>query len=87
MLYAFARPVFVIDAYTRRIFARLGAVSGTEPYEDLRRMFEHGLRGDVALYNEYHALIVRHAKVACKPRPLCDNCCLANVCPRVAGAV
>ena len=87
MLYAFARPAFVIDAYTRRIFARLGVLRGTEPYEELRHMFEHALRGDAALYNEYHALIVRHAKVACKPRPLCDNCCLANVCPRVAGAV
>ena len=55
-----------------------------EPYEELRRMFEHGLRGDAPLYNEYHALIVRHAKIACKTRPLCGGCCLAEVCPHAA---
>jgi endonuclease-3 related protein len=85
VLYAFARAVFVIDAYTRRIFSRLGLCHGDEPYEELRRMFEHGLRGDAPLYNEYHALIVRHAKIACKTRPLCGSCCLAEVCPHAAS--
>jgi len=84
LLYAFGRPVFVIDAYTRRIFARLGTVEGGEDYEVLRALFEERLgrgRRNVAIFNEYHALIVRHAKQACRVRPLCEQCCLAAVCP------
>ncbi|MFQ6022212.1 MAG: endonuclease III domain-containing protein [Acidiferrobacterales bacterium] len=81
LLYAFHRPVFVIDAYTRRIFARLGMVNGTEDYETLRGNFEHALGQDIPLYNEYHALIVRHGKDTCRKKPLCDVCCLARVCP------
>jgi len=81
LLYAFARPVFVIDAYTRRLFARLGLIVGTEPYEQLRSGFELALDADVALFNEYHALIVHHAKEVCRPRPRCHQCCLARGCP------
>lgn len=80
LLYAFERPVFVIDAYTRRVFARLGAIQGPEPYETLRRAFEMSLGEDVPLYNEYHALIVRHGKETCRKKPLCHSCCLAPVC-------
>ncbi|MGE0081964.1 MAG: endonuclease III domain-containing protein [Thiohalomonadaceae bacterium] len=84
LLYAFERPVFVIDAYTRRLFSRLGQVRGDEPYEELRARFERELRGTdaerVALYNEYHALIVRHAKEACRRRPACEACPLAGTC-------
>lgn len=81
LLYAFRRPVFVIDAYTRRLFTRLGAISGDESYESLRRLFERSLRGDEPLYNEYHALIVRHAKDICRPKPRCGECCLSEGCP------
>jgi endonuclease-3 related protein len=80
-LYAFRRPVFVIDAYTRRIFSRLGLDNGKEGYEALRRMFERRLPGDVQLFNEYHALIVRLGKDVCRKRPRCGECCLAPVCP------
>lgn len=80
LLYAFDRPVFVIDAYTHRIFDRLGISSGSEDYETLRRMFEQALKPDVPLYNEYHALIVRHGKDVCKTKPQCARCCLAEVC-------
>jgi endonuclease-3 related protein len=83
LLYAFDRPVFVIDAYTRRIFSRLGYVGGEEGYEELRTFFETGLarqRDKVKLFNEYHALIVNHAKDYCKKRPLCENCCLQQSC-------
>jgi endonuclease-3 related protein len=78
LLYAFTRPVFVIDAYTRRIFGRLGLITGDEDYETLRRCFETGLKRDVPLYNEFHALIVRHGKDVCRPRPLCGECCFAR---------
>lgn len=62
LLYAFQRPVFVIDSYTRRLLGKLGLIQGTEHYETLRQMFESCLPPDHRLYNEYHALIVRHAK-------------------------
>ena len=53
---------FVIDAYTRRVFGGLGLVRGEEEYDTLREMFESRLPRDAALYNEYHALIVEHAR-------------------------
>jgi endonuclease-3 related protein len=74
LLYAFARPVFVIDAYTRRLFTRLGLINGNEAYEDLRGAFESALEEDVSLYNEYHALIVRHAKEKCARSRDCNHC-------------
>lgn len=81
LLYGFDRPVFVIDAYTRRLFRRLGLVQGRESYETLRARFEQALAPDPGLYNEYHALIVRHAKQVCRTRPRCGACCLADRCP------
>ena len=81
LLYAFERPVFVVDAYTRRLGARLGLLDGGAGYEHIRQAFEGALGPDVALFNEYHALIVRHAKVHCRPRPRCEGCPLAGVCP------
>lgn len=80
LLYAFNRPVFVIDAYTRRIFARLGLIEGTEDYEILRRFFESALETSVPLFNEFHALIVVHGKDVCRKRPLCRICCLRENC-------
>ncbi len=81
LLYAFDRPVFVVDAYTRRVFGRLGLLSGTEGYETIRAAFESALGADVPLYNEYHALIVRHGKDVCRSRPRCSGCCLKPDCP------
>src|SRR3990172_8990370 len=81
VLYAFNRPVFVIDAYTRRIFSRLGLIKGGEGYETLRHLFENKLKPEVALFNEYHARMVRHGKDVCRARPWCTACCLRPVCP------
>ncbi len=80
LLYAFGRPIFVIDAYTRRLFQRLGIIEGNEDYETLRRGFETALGPDVPLFNEYHALIVAHAKHVCRPRPRCAACTLRSSC-------
>ncbi len=84
LLYAFERDVFVIDAYTRRLFSRLGLLDGHEPYEVMRAWFEAKLiRQDnkVALFNEFHALIVHHAKYFCRARkPTCTGCCLRQQC-------
>lgn len=81
LLYAFERPVFVIDAYTRRLLSRLQMFGGDEPYDDMRQAIEAALGPDVALYNEYHALIVRHAKELCRVRPRCTGCPLSKRCP------
>ncbi|NEV62381.1 endonuclease [Thiorhodococcus minor] len=81
LLYAFERPVFVVDAYTRRIFSRLGLLDGGEGYEEIRAAFEMALAPDVPLYNEYHALVVRHGKDVCKTRPGCAECVLRACCP------
>ncbi len=86
LLYAFNRPVFVIDAYTRRMFSRLGETEPDTGYEHLRKHFENSLGSDVQLFNEYHALIVQHGKDVCKTRPLCRQCCLAHMCPGKTGA-
>lgn len=80
LLYAFERPVFVIDAYTRRLFARLGLIPVEHSYEQARALFEEALGPDEPLYNEYHALIVRHGKDHCRPRPVCTGCCLRRSC-------
>lgn len=80
LLYAFGRPVFVIDAYTRRLFSRLQLLEHDAAYEALRHQFEADLKKEASLFNEYHALIVRHAKDVCKKRPDCDNCCLKEQC-------
>jgi endonuclease-3 related protein len=81
LLYAFHRPVFVVDAYTRRIFTRLGHLKGDESYETIRELFERRLGPDVPLFNEYHALIVAHGKDTCRPKPRCGRCVLASCCP------
>ena len=74
LLYAFERPVFVIDTYTRRLLLKLGLIQGSEDYETLRQMFESCLPPDHSLYNEYHALIVRHAKEKCTHDSRCRHC-------------
>ena len=82
LLYAFNRKIFVIDAYTRRIFSRLGLIKKDSDYEVLRMFFETALQAEsVKLFNEYHALIVMHAKQVCKTRPICERCCLKKQCP------
>lgn len=81
LLYAFEQPVFVIDAYTRRLFTRLHLFAGNESYDSLRLAIESALGPDVALFNEYHALIVRHAREVCRVRPHCGDCFLRGYCP------
>lgn len=80
LLYAFKRPVFVIDAYTKRIFSRLGFFEPQIAYDDAQRFFASRLKPSERQFNEYHALIVRHAKEYCRTRPLCDDCPLTHVC-------
>ncbi len=74
MLYALEKPVFVVDAYTRRFLKRHGIIRGNEKYDEIRELFEKNLPRDVELFKEYHALIVKLGKVYCKSKPVCDNC-------------
>jgi endonuclease-3 related protein len=76
MLYAGNLPVFVIDAYTRRIIDRLRLTHPDNTYTSYQVLFTANLPADAGLFNEYHALLVRHAKEACRRRPLCHDCCL-----------
>lgn len=81
VLYAFNRPVFVIDAYTRRLLQRLDLIQGQEKYEYCRQLFETQLPKNVDLYKQYHALIVIHAKRHCrKTKPICHACQLESIC-------
>ena len=74
LLYAFGRPVFVIDAYTRRLLRRVEWVDEDQDYETLRAAFETVLPPDATLFNEYHALIVRHGKEQCTDSRACRHC-------------
>ena len=85
LVYAARQPFFVVDAYTRRTFSRLGFRPGRDTYDAWQRLFEESLPRDAALFGEYHALIVEHAKDACRAEPLCDRCALAEVCETGLG--
>ena len=80
LLYAFERPLFVVDAYARRVLSRLELIAGDEPYEALRRHVEQAFAGKVAELNELHALLVQHAKQACRVSPRCEGCVLLDHC-------
>lgn len=83
VLYAAGHPSFVVDAYTRRVFGRMGLLRGGESYEAVQRVFAAALPVDVPLWGDFHGQIVRVAKEACRTRPLCASCPLDDVCPRV----
>ena len=79
MLYAAHKPVFVIDAYTRRIINRIGLAPAGNSYVAYQALFMDNLPGDASLFNEYHALLVCLAKDVCRSRPLCQQCCLNSI--------
>jgi endonuclease III related protein len=62
LLYAFNQPEFVVDAYTRRILSGLKLISGSENYDEIKNIFQNNLATDYKLYQEFHALLVEHAK-------------------------
>jgi endonuclease-3 related protein len=74
LLYSLGRPVFVIDAYTKRVLNRHGIVSDDVTYHEMQELFHKNLPEDVQLFNEYHALFVMAGKHYCKPKPRCDGC-------------
>ena len=74
LLYAFGMPIFVVDAYTKRIFVRHGILDPDMDYHQIQEIFMNHLKQSRNLFNEYHALIVRVGKDYCRPRPLCEQC-------------
>jgi endonuclease-3 related protein len=82
LLYSGNHPVFVVDAYTHRIFERHGVTQGRPDYEAVRALFETALPHDPRLYNEFHALIVNTGKNWCRKRdPRCAECPLGPLLP------
>lgn len=74
LLYAGGVPVFVVDAYTRRILGRHGLIRADATYDAVQALFTENLPPDPALYNEYHALLVAVGKDFCRPLPRCARC-------------
>ena len=75
LLYAGNHPVFVVDAYTKRIFSRHQIIKEDTDYHDIQKLFVDNLPHDVKIFNEYHALIVSIGKDFCRNRkPLCSRC-------------
>jgi endonuclease-3 related protein len=86
LLYAAGRPMFVIDAYTRQMFSRLGLMPETDTYGGWQGLFIRSLPADAPMFNEYHALIVQHGKEVCRRRPVCPRCPLSDICPTGTAA-
>jgi len=87
LLYAAGKAVFVIDAYTRRLVGRMGMADDKASYGELSAKFANASfrqvsdTGPAEVMGEYHALIVRHAKEACRKVPICGRCVLSDLCP------
>lgn len=80
LLYALNKPVFVVDAYTRRVLVRHSLIAPDATYEELQRFFLKRLPADARLFNDYHAQIVALGKEFCRPtEPQCGECPLRKV--------
>ena len=81
LLYAFKKPIFIIDAYTRRVAERHLGLNGKLPYEALQKLFMDALPPDADLYGEYHALILALCKDSCRKSGCGEVCCSLPVKP------
>jgi endonuclease III related protein len=81
LLYAMGLPAFVVDAYTKRIFSRMGHIRPIAEYDEVQALFQKLLPEDAPLYNDYHAQIVELGKRCCrKSNPRCGECPVVNAC-------
>jgi len=80
ILYAAGKPIFVVDAYTKRIINRIGLTPDRNNYAAYQALFMDNLPYDARLFNEYHALLVQLGKAICRKQPLCQQCCLNDIC-------
>lgn len=79
ILYAAKKPIFVVDAYTHRVFSRHRLIPEETSYEEIQDFFHSNLPHDVKLFNEYHALIVKLGKTYCLKKPSCSACPLEGI--------
>jgi endonuclease-3 related protein len=79
LIYAFDRPIFVVDAYTARVVFRHELIAPEADYEQLKELFESSLPADTQLFNEFHALLVRVGKEFCRPKARCSGCPLEKL--------
>lgn len=79
LLYALEKPIFVVDAYTKRIFSRHNLISEKWSNEEVQDMVMGELGRDVGMYNEFHALLVFLGKHWCRKKPRCDGCPLEGL--------
>jgi endonuclease-3 related protein len=79
VLYAANKPLFVVDAYTRRILSRHNLIGLDASYTEIQNLFMDNLEDRVLLFNEYHALIVRLGKEICKTKPNCPACPIKDI--------
>jgi len=80
LLFGYDRIIFVIDAYTIRLFSRLGLVPPDSSYDEAQQVFEHAIPPNLPAYRILHANIVIHCKAVCRKTPLCLTCFLAEHC-------
>ena len=80
LLYGLHRKIFLVDAYTKRIFTRFPLFDNKYDYHQIQEFFHVKFNGEIEHYNEYHALIVNHCKLCCKKKQYCENCVLNNNC-------
>ena len=78
VLYAAKKPIFVIDAYTKRIFSRHGVLPFEKSYDEFQTLFTKFLPANVPLYNHYHAMLVNVGNEFCHSKPHCDGCPLSG---------
>lgn len=83
ILYAAEKPIFVIDAYTKRIFTRVGLIDENIGYEELQELFHDNLKKDYRIFNEYHALLVELGKNICVKKPKCEICPINKECKKI----
>ncbi|VAX35512.1 Endonuclease III [hydrothermal vent metagenome] len=79
LLYAFDKPIFVVDAYTKRLLSRHGIITLDTDYHAIQNIFMECFTHDAKMFNEYHALIVQVGKDYCKPKPRCEQCLLRSL--------
>jgi len=86
LLYGLRKPIFVVDAYTKRILLRHGLIPEKVSYEEVQKLFMDHLPSDEKLFNEYHALLVHLGKTVCKKMPRCELCPIKDFRRKALGA-
>lgn len=79
LLYGLRKPIFVVDAYTKRILSRHGLISEKASYEEIQKLFMGHLPSDPKLFNEYHALFVHLGKTLCRKISRCEICPIRGI--------